>query len=68
MGKWLTFTGAALLFIGIAMTYLPGLVNWFGRLPGDIRFELGNTKVFFPLTSMIVLSIILTLLVGLFKR
>ena len=68
MAKWFIFAGTALLCIGIAMTYFPWLINWFGRLPGDIRAQHGNTKVFFPLTSMIVLSLVLTLVIHFFRR
>lgn len=68
MAKWLMIAGAVILLIGAALQYAPGLVNWFGRLPGDIRMESGNSRVFIPITSMIVLSLVLTLLVNLFKR
>ena len=61
-------TGAVLLLLGALLQFTPGLVNWFGRLPGDFRFESGNTRVFIPLASMIVLSLALTLLINLFRR
>jgi hypothetical protein len=68
MAKWLMVAGAVILLIGAALQFAPGLVNWFGRLPGDIRIESGNTRIFIPITSMIVLSLVLTLLVNFFKR
>ncbi|MDX1499032.1 MAG: DUF2905 domain-containing protein [Woeseiaceae bacterium] len=68
MAKWLMIAGAALVLIGAALQFAPGLVNWFGRLPGDIRIESGSTRVFIPITSMIVLSLVLTLLINLFRR
>lgn len=68
IGKWLMIAGALLLFIGAALQFAPWLVSWFGRLPGDIRFESGNSRVFIPITSMIVLSLVLTLIINLFKR
>lgn len=68
MGKWFIVAGAVLLAIGAALQFAPGLVNWFGRLPGDMRFESGNSRVFIPITSMIVLSIVLTILINLFRR
>lgn len=68
MAKWLMIAGAAILLIGAAMQYMPWLVNWFGRLPGDIRIESGNTRVFIPITSMIVLSLALTLVINFFRR
>jgi len=68
MSKILIITGAVILTLGIVMYYAPWLVNWFGRLPGDIRIENKNSFVFIPITSMIVLSLLLTLLINLFFR
>ncbi len=68
MAKWLMLGGAVMLLVGVALQYAPWLVNWFGRLPGDIRFESGNSRVFIPVTSMILLSIVLTIVVSLFRR
>ena len=67
-GKLLTIIGTALVVIGIVLTYAPGLLSWFGRLPGDIRIEDGKKFIFIPLTSMIVVSLVLTLLANLFFR
>jgi len=61
-------TGALLLLIGASLQFAPWLVNWFGRLPGDIRIDSGNSRVFIPITSMIVLSLVLTIIFNLFKR
>ena len=68
MSKILIITGAVILTLGIVMYYAPWLVNWFGKLPGDIRIENQNSFVFIPITSMIVLSLLLTLLINLFFR
>jgi Protein of unknown function (DUF2905) len=67
-GKTITVIGIALVFIGLAITYAPWLVNWFGRLPGDIRIQTEKSFVFIPVVSMLVISIILTLIVNLFFR
>ena len=68
MAKWFIAAGALLLLIGVALRYAPWLVNWFGRLPGDIRYESGGTKVFIPITSMIILSILLSVIVSLLRK
>ena len=68
MAKWFIVAGALLLLVGVALQYAPWLVNWFGRLPGDIRFEAGGTRVFIPFTSMIILSVVLTILVNVLRR
>jgi uncharacterized membrane protein len=68
MGRNLILAGSILIVLGAILHFAPWLVNWFGRLPGDIRFEFGRSKIFIPITSMIVVSIVLTLLLNLFKR
>lgn len=60
--------GITLLLIGLALFYAPGLLSWFGRLPGDIHIERGQTRVFIPITSMILVSLALTLIVNLLFR
>ena len=68
IGKLITVIGVVLVAIGLALTHAPWLVNWFGRLPGDIRIEEENRFIFFPITSMIVISLLLTLIINLFFR
>ncbi|WP_312920809.1 DUF2905 domain-containing protein [Stutzerimonas nitrititolerans] len=68
MAKWLMAAGLLLLLLGVALHYAPGLLNWFGKLPGDIRIESERSRTFIPITSMIVLSLVLTILVNLFRR
>jgi hypothetical protein len=45
-----------------------GALGWFGNLPGDIRIESGRTRVFIPVTSMLMVSVGLSLLVSLLRR
>ena len=68
LARLLIIAGVSLLLIGLALVYAPGLLNWFGRLPGDIHIERGQTRIFIPITSMIVVSLALTLIVNLFFR
>jgi hypothetical protein len=64
MGKLLLFTGLVIAALGLLM--MSGLP--IGRLPGDFSFRRGNTAVYFPLTTSILLSIILTLLFAILRR
>lgn len=57
--------GAGLLVVGVLVRYAPGLFSWFGHLPGDVNIEGENSRVFIPITSMIVVSIVLTVIVNL---
>jgi hypothetical protein len=68
IGKLLTIIGIGVTMIGLVLTYLPGLFSWFGKLPGDIRIEDGKKFIFIPITSMLLISALLTLLANLFIR
>ncbi len=68
MGRILVIVGIILVALGLVLQYAPWLLNWFGRLPGDIRIEGERGRVFIPITSMLLLSIVLTLLLNLFRR
>jgi hypothetical protein len=68
LGKVLIGLGLTILAVGLLVHFVPGAFKWIGRLPGDIRIERGSTKVFIPITSMILISLLLTLIVNLFFR
>ena len=68
MARWLMIFGVTLLLLGIALHFAPWLFAWFGRLPGDIRIESERSKVFIPITSMLLISIVASLLLSLFRR
>ncbi|MCY4378615.1 MAG: DUF2905 domain-containing protein [Candidatus Dadabacteria bacterium] len=59
--------GAALIALGVILPYVAKL-DFFGKLPGDIKIERGNFNLYFPIATCIVLSILLTLLGNLFFR
>ena len=65
-GNVLMVVGAVILVAGALVRFAPGLFGWFGNLPGDIRIEGENTRVFIPITSMILISVVLTVVVNLF--
>jgi hypothetical protein len=66
MGKWLVAIGLVLVVAGLAIWGLGSL--GFGRLPGDIYIRRGNVTFFFPLATCILLSVIISLLLMLFRR
>lgn len=68
MAKWFMLAGATLLVVGVLIQYAPWSVSWFGKLPGDIRIETEQGKIFIPITSMVVVSIVLTVLVNLLRK
>lgn len=66
LGLLIVAVGLILVVVGILVA--AGAMSWFGRLPGDIRIEGESTRVYIPLASMILLSVVLTLLLHLFRR
>jgi len=60
--------GAGLVVVGVALRYFPGLFSWFGNLPGDIRRETENTTIFIPITSMLVVSVVASLILSIVSR
>jgi Protein of unknown function (DUF2905) len=67
-GKMITLVGIVLVLIGLAVSYAPWLVNWFGKLPGDIRIQNEKSFVFIPIVSMLIVSVVSTLIINLFFR
>lgn len=67
LGRVLLLVGGVLLVGGLLLTMgarLPGV----GRLPGDVVYRKGNVTFYFPIVTCIVLSVVLTLLLRIFKR
>lgn len=67
-GKLLITAGLVTTALGLMIKYAPWLLNWFGKLPGDINIQNANSRVFIPITSMIVVSALLTLLANFWFR
>ena len=68
MARWFIIAGIILVVIGLILHFAPGLVQWFGKLPGDLNWRSDRTQVFVPITSMIIISVVLTILINLFNR
>ncbi len=66
MAKWLITIGIICVVLGIAWPLLNKL--GLGRLPGDIRIEKQGSGFYFPITSSIIISIVLTILFAIFRR
>jgi hypothetical protein len=66
-GKLLIILGIALIILGVAVTFF-GKIPFLGRLPGDLRIERENYSFFFPLGTCLLLSLLFSLLLWLFRR
>jgi uncharacterized protein HemY len=62
----IVLAGVALVLVGLAVW--SGALSWFGRLPGDIRIERDSMRIYIPLASMLLISVVLTLLMYLLNR
>ena len=67
LGRMLAVLGGVIMIVGIALWAGLG-TGWLGRLPGDIRIERGNSAFYFPIVTCIIISIVLTLLMSIFRR
>ena len=68
MGKQLIIIGIIISLAGTLIWLLGDKLSWFGNLPGDVKIEKENFKFYFPITSMILVSIALSFLLWLFRK
>lgn len=67
LARFLIIAGLILLIIGLAL-WLGPKIPWLGKLPGDITYRRGNFTLYFPLGTCILISVILTLILYLFRK
>ena len=67
MGRLLIVGGLVLAAIGVVLVVAPN-IPFLGRLPGDIRIDTGNVKVFAPIGTMLLISLLLTIVLNLLSR
>jgi Protein of unknown function (DUF2905) len=67
LGKFVVIIGVIMTLVGLVMWsgFAP---KWLGRLPGDIRIEREHSAFYFPIVTCIILSIVLSLLLSIFRR
>ncbi len=71
LGKILVGLGLVVVLLGVILLFagnLSGKVPWLGRLPGDIYIDRGNWKFCFPLTTSLLISVVVSLLLYFFGR
>jgi hypothetical protein len=66
-GKWVIIAGSVILFAGIVIYFFHDKLNWIGNLPGDIKIERENFRFYFPLTTMLLVSLLINLLIKISK-
>jgi multisubunit Na+/H+ antiporter MnhC subunit len=68
LGKIIIGVGLVLVIVGLVIWVFGGRLGWFGHLPGDIRVERENFRFYAPITSMIILSIVLSIALSVIRR
>jgi len=64
----LLVVAAGVFVVVIGLLIYSGALSWFGRLPGDIRYESGRVRVYVPLVSMLLVSLVLTVIFSVLRR
>ena len=67
VGKVLIALGIVLVVLGLVLS-LAGRIPWLGQLPGDITIQRGRFTLYFPLTTCLLVSALISLVVYLFRR
>lgn len=67
-GKLLILLGLGIVIIGILIYFMHDRLHWLGRLPGDIRIEKENFRFYFPITTLILFSILLNVVIVLIRK
>lgn len=67
-GKWMIIMGMALVLFGLLIYFFHDKLHWIGRLPGDIKIERENFRFYFPVTTMILFSVLISLTLWLIKK
>ena len=68
ISKVLIALGISIFIFGLILYFFGSKIGWFGNLFGDIKIVKSNYGFYFPITSMIVVSIILTILINFFSK
>ncbi|MBI9062739.1 MAG: DUF2905 domain-containing protein [Marinilabiliaceae bacterium] len=67
-GKVLILIGFLLMVAGVIFYFWNPKLHWLGNLPGDIRINKPHFKLYFPLTTLLLLSILISIIINILKR
>ena len=66
--KLIIFIGLLIVIAGILLYFVGDKLHWLGRLPGDIRVEKENFSFYMPITTMILISVVVSVLIRIYKH
>jgi len=67
MAKSIIVLGGIIMLVGIVWYYFGEKLTFIGNLPGDIRIEKENFKFYFPITTMLIISVLINVLIRVYK-
>ena len=71
MSRFLIIAGVLLVLFGVLIHFkveVPWLINWIGKLPGDLVIQKGNMTLYLPITTSLLVSLLLSFLLVLFRK
>ncbi len=66
--KYIIFFGAGIIIIGLIIYFFHDKLHWLGRLPGDIRIENKNSRIYFPVVTMLIISIVISAVLYIIRK
>lgn len=66
-GKYIIFSGILIVLAGVLIYFFHNKLHWIGNLPGDIRIERENFRFYFPLTTMILASLLVNIIIRIIR-
>lgn len=67
-GLYLLIIGGIIVIVGALIYFFHDKLHWMGRLPGDIRIERENFRVYIPITTMLIFNVLLSLIMFLIRK
>ena len=67
-GKYIMLAGGLIFLAGLVWYFFSDKLGWIGKLPGDIRIERENFRFYFPITTMVLFSIVLTVILWIVRK
>lgn len=68
MGRILIIAGIILILAGIILVIPGNKLGWMGHLPGDIRIERENFRFYFPITTLLIISLLINLMIWVIRK
>ena len=68
IGKLIIISGAMLIVLGVLIWLFGDKLKFLGKLPGDIRIEKENVKIYIPITTMLLVSVMLSFILWLIQK